>query len=167
MKQYHKKYIWKRGAACMLAIALAFSGITWNGLAVSNAADAGIPNANFNKVSLPYVSNWTQDGAVENANTSKVTANSDSWFEYSGKVTKNGAGIALISSADMTGLVAGTLYKLGVSVKTEAAEDQNLQLMVRQLKKDGTFITESIATLYQNEANTWTTMSGYFRFKGG
>ena len=67
MKQYHKKYIWKRGAACMLAIALAFSGITWNGLAVSNAAGAGIPNANFNKVSLPYVSNWTQDGAEENA----------------------------------------------------------------------------------------------------
>lgn len=152
----------------MLAIALAFSGITWNGLAVSNAADAGIPNANFNTRSWSSVSDWTQDGAVENANTSKVTANWDSPRDYSGKLIKNGAGIALISSADMTELETGTLYKLGVSVKTEAAEEQNLQLMVRHLKKDGTFITESIATLYQTKVSgTWTALSGYFRFKGG
>lgn len=168
MKQYHKNHIWKRGVACMLAIALAFLGITWNGLTVSNAVGAGIPNANFNTRSLSSVSDWTQDGAVENANTSKVTANWDSWGDYSGKLIKNGSGIAILSSANMTGLEAGTLYKLEVSVKTDAADEQNLQLMVRHLKADGSFITESIDTLYQNEANgTWKSLSGCFRFKSG
>ena len=173
MKQYHKKRIWKRGVACMLAIALAFSGITWNGLAVSNAADAGIPNANFNDWTINlqglYIKSWTREGTADGADQhseiprAKVGSNN-----YAAKIVKVSAGTAVVSSADMTDLVAGTLYKLEVSVKTEGAKEQNLQLMVRHRKADKSFITESIDTLYQNEADdTWTTLSGYFRFKGG